>query len=130
MRHYVAAKRKKSAHNTGNNSHLFDATNKMQDQQSTAIPLPAASDAQSSSSSLARLSKGDQACISAIASPSNEEQLSLRDRLEELGFLPGEMVRVVATAFPSGDPIAVRIGNTTFALRRHEAEMIFIDSVN
>jgi len=36
-------------------------------------------------------------------------------------------VRVVALSFPAGDPIAVRIGNTTFALRRHEAELIHID---
>lgn len=78
-------------------------------------------------SSLATLSKGDQARIHTIVAAVTEAQISLRERLEELGFLPGETVRVVATAFPSGDPIAVRIGNTTFALRRHEADMILVE---
>lgn len=45
-------------------------------------------------------------------------------RLLEIGFLPGERVRVVARAFPAGDPIAVRVGRTTFALRRREAALV------
>ncbi len=47
-------------------------------------------------------------------------------RLMELGFVPGERVRVVRRGFPSGDPIAVRIGTSTFALRRTEASAIKI----
>ena len=47
-------------------------------------------------------------------------------RLLELGFAPGEQIRVIAESFPRGDPMAVRIGNTTFALRRHEASMIHV----
>jgi ferrous iron transport protein A len=79
------------------------------------------------SATLADLAKGEQACIRFLAAPQGAEQSALRERLEELGFLPGEIVRVVALSFPAGDPIAVRIGNTTFALRRHEAELIHID---
>ena len=79
------------------------------------------------STTLADLAKGEQACIRFLAAPQGGEQSALRERLEELGFLPGEIVRVVALSFPAGDPIAVRIGNTTFALRRHEAELIHID---
>jgi ferrous iron transport protein A len=45
-------------------------------------------------------------------------------RLLEIGFLPGEVVRVVARSFPRNDPIAVRVGHTTFALRSREAAMI------
>lgn len=45
-------------------------------------------------------------------------------RLLEIGFLPGERVRVVARAFPAGDPLAVRVGRTTFALRRREAALV------
>lgn len=44
-------------------------------------------------------------------------------RLAEIGFLPGEAIRVLARV-PGGDPIAVRIGSSTFALRRHEASCI------
>ena len=44
-------------------------------------------------------------------------------RLAEIGFLPGETIRVLARV-PGGNPIAVRIGNSTFALRRHEAACV------
>lgn len=45
-------------------------------------------------------------------------------RLLEIGFLPGERVRVMARGFPGNDPLAVRVGHTTFALRSHEAALI------
>ena len=45
-------------------------------------------------------------------------------RLIEIGFLPGEFVRVIAHGHPGADPLAVRIGHTTFALRRHEASLV------
>jgi len=49
-------------------------------------------------------------------------------RLLEIGFLPGERVRVVARAFPGGDPLAVRVGRSTFALRRREAALVRIST--
>ena len=45
-------------------------------------------------------------------------------RLMEIGFLPGETVHVIAIGFPKGDPLAVRVGQSTFALRRHEAAWV------
>lgn len=45
-------------------------------------------------------------------------------RLLEIGFLPGEAVRVLARGGLGGDPIAVRVGQATFALRRREASMV------
>jgi ferrous iron transport protein A len=47
-------------------------------------------------------------------------------RLAELGFFPGEHVRVLATGPFGREPIAVRIGTSTFALRRVEAECVQI----
>ncbi len=47
-------------------------------------------------------------------------------RLLELGFVEGESLRVVAHGFPGREPIAVRIGNTTFALRRFEADHVLV----
>jgi ferrous iron transport protein A len=44
--------------------------------------------------------------------------------LAEIGFLPGEPVAVVARARPGGDPLVVRIGPSTFALRRAEAACV------
>jgi ferrous iron transport protein A len=46
-------------------------------------------------------------------------------RLRDLGFIAGEAVRVTATGF-GGDPIAVRIGDSTFALRRAEAACVLV----
>lgn len=48
----------------------------------------------------------------------------LAQRLAELGFLPGELVRIVARGFLAREPIAVRVGTGTFALRLFEAACI------
>jgi len=45
-------------------------------------------------------------------------------RLAEIGFLPGEAVRVLARGLLARDPIAVRVGTATFALRRFEAACV------
>ena len=51
-------------------------------------------------------------------------------RLEEIGFLPGEPVRVIAQGAPGGDPLVVRIADSTFALRRAEATCIQVQLLN
>jgi Fe2+ transport system protein FeoA len=48
-------------------------------------------------------------------------------RLIELGFVSGERVEVLAQALPGGDPFVVRIGTTTFALRRREVETVWVE---
>lgn len=47
-------------------------------------------------------------------------------RLMELGFVPGERIRVLKRAMPGGDPIAVKVGHSTFALRRFEAALVSV----
>lgn len=76
---------------------------------------------------LSALRKGEAAVVTALVAADGADQLALKIRLLELGFAPGEPVRVVAESFPSRDPIAVRLGNTTFALRRHEAALIQVE---
>lgn len=44
--------------------------------------------------------------------------------LEEIGFCVGERVMLMARALPGGDPMVVRVGQSTFALRRAEAACI------
>jgi ferrous iron transport protein A len=44
--------------------------------------------------------------------------------LEELGFIPGESVSLLARGFPGGDPLVVRVGMSTFALRQAEAACV------
>jgi ferrous iron transport protein A len=47
-------------------------------------------------------------------------------RLIEIGFVAGEQVEVIGEARPGGDPIAVRVGGTCFALRRREASAVLV----
>lgn len=75
---------------------------------------------------LALLKKGDCATVTGLAATEGLEQTAMKMRLLELGFAAGEKVRVIAESFPRRDPMAIRLGNTTFALRRHEAAMIHI----
>lgn len=46
--------------------------------------------------------------------------------LEEVGFIAGEHVMLMARGLPGGDPLVVRIGQSTFALRRAEAACIHV----
>ncbi len=73
---------------------------------------------------LALLGKGDCAVVRGLSDASGDGESALRLRLLELGFAPGEKIRVLAVSFPQGDPMAIRVGNSTFALRRHEAAMV------
>jgi ferrous iron transport protein A len=48
-------------------------------------------------------------------------------QLEEIGFCPGEPVMVMARGLPGGEPLMVRIGQSTFALRGAEAACVQIE---
>jgi ferrous iron transport protein A len=50
-------------------------------------------------------------------------------RLGEIGFLPGEHVTVTHRALWGGDPLVVRVGESTFALRRAEAACVQVEPV-
>ena len=58
--------------------------------------------------------------------PEAAEDRELVLRLTEIGFVPGEAVRIVASGVPGREPLAVRLGHTTFALRRHEASFVHV----
>ena len=45
----------------------------------------------------------------------------------ELGFSAGERVEVVAESRPGRDPFVVRVGSSQFALRRCEAQNIWVE---
>jgi ferrous iron transport protein A len=47
--------------------------------------------------------------------------------LGEIGFLPGELVTVTARSPWGGDPMVVRVGQSTFALRRAEAACVQVE---
>ncbi len=56
----------------------------------------------------------------------NGQGADVSRRLMELGFVPGERIRVLKRGVPGGEPIAVKVGESTFALRRFEAALISI----
>jgi ferrous iron transport protein A len=74
--------------------------------------------------SLCELKQGVMAIVAAVGSPTLDRDSELLLRLNEIGFVPGETLRVIAHGKPGNDPIAVRLGGTTFALRRLEADYI------
>jgi ferrous iron transport protein A len=49
--------------------------------------------------------------------------------LEEIGFLVGERVMLMARALPGGDPLVVRVGQSTFALRKAEAACVQVTAL-
>jgi ferrous iron transport protein A len=74
--------------------------------------------------SLADLPLQRMATVATVSSvESDRDSASLLRRMAEIGFLPGEPVKVL-TRVPGGDPLAVRVGNSTFALRRCEAQCV------
>lgn len=73
---------------------------------------------------LDRLPRGVAATVAGLGPAQDARTRALVQRLMEIGFLPGEPVRVIAKGFPAADPLAVRVGQATFALRRHEAALV------
>ena len=80
--------------------------------------------------SLASLHKGDLGVVASVlydeAQVGDDTGSTIVMRLIEIGFVPGEAFEIVAEVRPGGDPIAVRIGGTCFALRRREAEAVLV----
>ena len=64
------------------------------------------------------------ACARVVSVTTAGSPAEVGRRLAELGFLPGEAVRIVARGLLSRAPIAVRVGTATFALRLFEAACI------
>jgi ferrous iron transport protein A len=88
-----------------------------------ALPLSLAT-AVSTDIPLAELASGTSARVVSVAGADSKAPAEVGRRLAELGFLPGEAVRIVARGLLARAPIAVRIGTGTFALRLFEAACI------
>jgi ferrous iron transport protein A len=59
-----------------------------------------------------------------IAAPAETPDWALR--LQEIGFIVGERVQILRRSMPGGDPLAIRISDSTFALRRAEAACVLV----
>jgi ferrous iron transport protein A len=76
--------------------------------------------------SLAALSPGARALVVGVGA-GGASLSALERRLLEFGFVQGEQVEILAEARPGRDPFVVRIGHTTLALRRREAQSVWVD---
>jgi ferrous iron transport protein A len=85
--------------------------------------------ASSASLPLADLRRGECALVAGLADVAGFDDgrgsaAILLARLRDLGFVAGAYCEVVARMWPAGDPLVVRIGGSTFALRRAEAAAV------
>jgi ferrous iron transport protein A len=66
----------------------------------------------------------DGLALESSAALSVDERDLLITRLRDLGFVAGARCEVLARMWLGGDPLVVRIGGSTFALRRAEAAAV------
>ena len=67
-----------------------------------------------------------------VSTQSESSSIAMSDRtrqLLELGFIKGEEVILLRRTQPGSDPLVVRVGTSTFALRKIEAGSIQIENV-
>ncbi len=75
---------------------------------------------------LSDLPSGKSATIDRVENRAAVDAIAAR--LRDLGFVPGEPVRVVARGLIGADPLVVQIGFTRFALRRAEAARVVVQA--
>ncbi len=80
---------------------------------------------------LADLRRGESALVAGLTEVAGFDDgrgsaAILLARLRDLGFVAGAHCEVIARMWPAGDPLVVRIGGSTFALRRAEAAAVHV----
>ena len=80
---------------------------------------------------LATLRKGARGVVAQVLEGDagivgDETGATIGRRLIEIGFVPGEPIQIIEEIWPGGDPMAVRVGSTVFALRRREARAVLV----
>ena len=73
---------------------------------------------------LADLPNGQSAVVARVVPSSTQVDLGTLRRLGEIGFIAGEVVRVVRRGPGGREPLAVQVGDSLFALRLPEAQSI------
>lgn len=76
---------------------------------------------------LSELSRFQTAVVELVEAISEPDAIA--QRLGDIGFVPGETVRITATGPIGADPLLVQVGFTRFALRRTEAARVIISLV-
>ena len=73
---------------------------------------------------LTDLANGQRGVITRVHAADDLVDAATVHRLNELGFLPGEPVRLMQRGPGGREPIAVQVGDTLFALRWVEARCV------
>ena len=76
-------------------------------------------------STLAAAAVGTALLITGVRAPATSPEWA--QSLDELGFVAGERVQLMARGFPGGDPLVVRVGTSTYALRGAEAACVMVE---
>ena len=90
------------------------------DRQLAADPVPLATLRKGACGTVTQVLEGDAGIVG------DQAGATIGRRLVEIGFVPGERVQIIEEVWPGGDPMAVRIGATVFALRRREARAVLV----
>jgi ferrous iron transport protein A len=91
-----------------------------------AVAVPTGLSLEPGFASLAALPPGTRGRVVAVGSGATALS-ALERRLLEFGFVNGEHIEVLAEARPGRDPFVVRVGHTTLALRRREAQSVWVE---
>lgn len=76
---------------------------------------------------LSQLAPNTPATVLSVQTTNNPDPIA--QRLNDLGFVSGETIRLISRAPFGGDPILVQVGFTRFALRLSEAARIVVQEV-
>ena len=76
---------------------------------------------------LDRLRLHRHALVTDVACPPGQPCVDRPRQLTDIGFVPGATVAVLARAWPGGDPLVVRVGESRFALRQAEAACVQVE---
>jgi ferrous iron transport protein A len=73
---------------------------------------------------LAGIDVGRRCTVVGVQAPQQTPEWA--SALDDLGFVAGESVQLMARGLPGGDPLVVRVGCSTYALRAAEAACILV----
>lgn len=79
-------------------------------------------EASQTAATLDRLARGCSAVVQSVEAPPG--QPGWARQLNDLGFVCGGRVQLLHRSLPGGDPLVVRVGASTYALRRAEAACV------
>lgn len=76
---------------------------------------------------LADIAIGEKCVVRQLLAPQGMPEWLMQ--LEDIGFISGEPVTLMARGAFGGDPLVIRIGLSTFALRKAEAACVLVDVI-